>query len=322
MLISMSGFGLMMMRRGAIIGAMLGLSCALSILLVLLLRAFPKPVFYALIGISFAAEILLVVVGFLICDYGLGISFIAITMIQAILLADCWKYVEIGLKLVDCASRFITEKPAVYGISILLLVINIGFLAYWVELWMTIFSIQAVTPIFVMGPVLYLWYADLAFWGFFFYYCLVFLIATSCAYWYYNLDENSVLAGLSKLKYHLGSITYGSFAVIFTTLLRLFTHSKKTEGPGKIIASCSACCLACIKDFIKALNCNSIIVMAITSEGYIGSAKTATSLIFDNLGVFTIVDYFNRIYSILGVVLASIIPALIGGFLIYNNEIY
>lgn len=82
------GFGLMMMRRGAIIGAMLGLSCVLSILLVLLLRAFPKPVFYALIGISFAAEILLVVVGFLICDYGLGISFIAITIIQAVLLGD------------------------------------------------------------------------------------------------------------------------------------------------------------------------------------------------------------------------------------------
>jgi hypothetical protein len=48
------GFGLMMMRRGAIIGSNLVLSCGLSIILILILKAFPKTMFYVLIGICFA----------------------------------------------------------------------------------------------------------------------------------------------------------------------------------------------------------------------------------------------------------------------------
>lgn len=44
---------------------------------------------------------------------------------------------------------------------------------------------------------------------------------------------------------------------------------------------------------MKALNHNSVIVMAVTGEGYISSAKSAIGLIFDNFGLFMIVDFFG-----------------------------
>ena len=168
-------------------------------------------------------------VGFLIADYGLAISFILITIIQILLLVFCWKYLQIGLQLIQQTSKLFSEKPAAYSIILIFLIINTIFLIFWIYTWMSIFSIQMITPHFVMGPVMYLWYGDLAFWGLFLYYCMTFLVGTICGYWYYDRDENSVLAGFKNLMFHFGSITFVSFTVIFTTLLRLFiNHSKKT----------------------------------------------------------------------------------------------
>lgn len=127
-------------------------------------------------------------VGFLISDYGLAISFILIIIIQILLLVFYWKYIQIGLQLIQQTSKLFSDKPAVYSIILTFLVINIIFLIFWIYTWMSIFSIQMITPHFLIGPIMYFWYADLAFWGLFLYYCMTFSVGTICAYWYYNRD--------------------------------------------------------------------------------------------------------------------------------------
>lgn len=41
-----------------------------------------------------------------------------------------------------------------------------------------------------------------------------------------------------------------------------------------------ACCVSCIEHLIQTLNHNAVIVMSVTGESYINSAKSAFSLIF------------------------------------------
>lgn len=70
---------------------------------------------------------------------------------------------------------------------------------------------------------------------------------------------------------------------------------------------------------MKVLNNNAFIVMAVTGEGYIDSAKSTISLIFDNLGLFIIIDYFSSFYSVFATIFMGVLPALIGGGIIYQT---
>lgn len=170
-----------------------------------------------------------------------------------------------------------------------------------------------------MQILTYVWYADLIFWGFFLYYCMTFLIASACAYWYYQSQNNSVLRGINNIKYHLGSICFGAIVITIITILRILAQSKKGNGPARIVAALAACILSCIEDLIKVLNNYSIIVMAVTGENYVDSAKSTISLIFDNLSLFIILDYFSNFYNLFTTFFIGLVPAFIGAGIIYKT---
>ena len=66
-----------------------------------------------------------------------------------------------------------------------------------------------------------LWIFFHIFYSCFFYYCLVFLIATACAIWYYGLDQNYLCTGLGRIvKNHIGSFTFAALLVTIVTMLR------------------------------------------------------------------------------------------------------
>jgi hypothetical protein len=77
--------------------------------------------------------------------------------------------------------------------------------------------------------LLYLWYAIGVFFGFFLYYCMVFVIATAAAYWYYRQDKN-VLSGFSTIRYHLGSITFAAIVITAITLMRRAANAKSKNN--------------------------------------------------------------------------------------------
>ena len=77
----------------------------------------------------------------------------------------------------------------------------------------------------------------------------------------------------------------------------------------------------CFKSLLKVSDDSySVILVAVTSKGYIDSASTACSLIMDNLGFFKIVRSFNRVFISLSIVSVCIMPGLIGGSLFYDKE--
>jgi hypothetical protein len=74
---------------GPIIG-MMALSCGLSILLIVLGKAFPKQTMYFLIAFTFVAYIIVIILGFVMGNTGLGITFCVIMAIHAIILYCLW----------------------------------------------------------------------------------------------------------------------------------------------------------------------------------------------------------------------------------------
>ena len=118
---------------------------------------------------------------------------------------------------------------------------------------------------------------------FFFYYCLVFLIATACAMWYYNVDGNYLCIGIKRIvRYHTGSFTFAALIITIVTIARQAAEDaqRENEGAAALCFCLLACCLRCLEDLIDTLNHNAIIVMAVTGESYWDCAKSTISLIF------------------------------------------
>lgn len=66
-----------------------------------------------------------------------------------------------------------------------------------------------------------LWMFFHIFYSIFFYYCMVFLIATACAMWYYGIDGNYLFTAIKRIiRYHIGSFTFAALLVTVVTMAR------------------------------------------------------------------------------------------------------
>lgn len=128
------------------------------------------------------------------------------------------------------------------------LLLNAGFTVFWVFSYLGVTSLSLYSPyqnkdIFIYST--YAWYAIGVFWGYFLYYSMVFLVASACAYWYYQSDDNSVLRGLNNIKYHLGSICFGSIIITIISVLKVMRgNSSRQSGLTKCICICIDFCLS------------------------------------------------------------------------------
>ena len=74
----------------------------------------------------------------------------------------------------------------------------------------------------------FLWSIFHIFYSVFFYYCSVFLIATACALWYYDIDQNFLCTGIKRIiRYHIGSITYAAVLITIITTLKQMANNAR-----------------------------------------------------------------------------------------------
>lgn len=162
------------------------LSAALSVIYIFLAKTFPKCVVYSMIVLTFLVYIALIIVGVVTKIYTLAIVFGIILVINALILWCYWGYISIGIKLLGVAGRFITEKPAVYFISLICCLLNAMFVIFWVFSWIGVSSTGIVNESSTFQILSYVWIADGIFFSYFLYYNMVFLVAMACAFWYYQ----------------------------------------------------------------------------------------------------------------------------------------
>uniref|UniRef100_A0A0X3NM78 Choline transporter-like protein n=2 Tax=Schistocephalus solidus TaxID=70667 RepID=A0A0X3NM78_SCHSO len=98
------------------------------------------------------------------------------------------------------------------------------------------------------------------------------------------------------LLYHMGSVALGSLLITLLGLIRAFLlylekKLKSAENPvAKGVLRCLGCCFWCLEKFLRFLNRNAYIIIAIYGYGFCRAAKDAFGLILRNVVRVFVVD--------------------------------
>jgi len=118
--------------------------------------------------------------------------------------------------------------------------------------------------------------------------------AYSSYYWAWNKPSDIPYFPLyssfgRSLRFHTGSLAFGSFIIAVVQVIRIMLEYidhklKKSENKvAKFIMCCLKCCFWCLENFIKWLNRNAYIMVAIYGKNFCASAKDAFKLLMRNV---------------------------------------
>ncbi|XP_064649866.1 choline transporter-like protein 2 isoform X3 [Lineus longissimus] len=97
-------------------------------------------------------------------------------------------------------------------------------------------------------------------------------------------------------RYHLGSLAFGSLIIAIVQLIRAMleyidSKVKGTENPfAKFVIKCMKCCFWCLEKFLKFINKNAYILVAVYGKNFCTSAKNAFFLLMRNILRVVVVD--------------------------------
>jgi len=154
--------------------------------------------------------------------------------------------------------------------------------------------------------------------------CNFFVMATSVCMWYFTSTADTrgkISIGRSiwwTIRYHLGSLAFGSFLLALIWAIRIafeyinkqLEKAKKEGNPLNNFLTCFTyccrCCLACCNRFIKYLNRNAYIQIALTSNNFCVSAINGFLLVLRNIVTFALTEGIGNLFVLLGIGLVSI----------------
>lgn len=138
-------------------------------------------------------------------------------------------------------------------------------------------------------------------------------------YWAFNKPHDiptfPVLNSLGRaVRYHLGSMAFGSLLISIVQFIMVVLEyiDHKLKGAQNLVAKflikCCICCLWCLEKFLKFLNKNAYIMIAIHGKNFCSSAFRAFSLILRNIVRVFVVDkltdmliFVNKLFVVAGV---------------------
>ncbi|XP_053078997.1 choline transporter-like protein 4 isoform X2 [Acinonyx jubatus] len=129
------------------------------------------------------------------------------------------------------------------------------------------------------------------------------VLAGAFASFYWALDKRRdiptfplISAFIRTLRYHTGSLAFGALILTLVQIARVvleYTDNKLrgAQNPvARCIMCCFKCCLWCLEKFIKFLNRNAYIMIAIYGKNFCVSAKNAFMLLMRNIVRVVVLD--------------------------------
>ena len=134
------------------------------------------------------------------------------------------------------------------------------------------------------------------------------------AAWYFQREPRRKNMGKSpiwysfkrSIRYHMGSLAFGSFIITVIKVIRAIIYylQQKTKGTEneviKCLLKCAACCCWCFEKFMKFINRNAYILIAIHGYNFFGACKQAFSLILRNVVQVATVNWVGDFTLFLG----------------------
>ncbi|KAG5279019.1 hypothetical protein AALO_G00105230 [Alosa alosa] len=130
-------------------------------------------------------------------------------------------------------------------------------------------------------------------------------------YWAFKKPEDipafPIFASLGRaLRYHTGSLAFGSLILAIVQVIRVILEylDQKLKGAqnrfAKFLLSCMKCCFWCLEKFIKFLNRNAYIMVAIYGKNFCTAAKDAFFLLMRNIVRVAVLDKVTDFLLFLG----------------------
>nr|XP_033780094.1 choline transporter-like protein 2 isoform X2 [Geotrypetes seraphini] len=130
-------------------------------------------------------------------------------------------------------------------------------------------------------------------------------------YWAFKKPDDMpvfpIFASLGRaLRYHTGSLAFGSLILAIVQLIRVILeyldHQLKSSenACAKFLLCCLKCCFWCLEKFIKFLNRNAYIMIAIYGTNFCTSARNAFLLLMRNIIRVAVVDKVTDFLLFLG----------------------
>ncbi|XP_077987168.1 choline transporter-like protein 2 isoform X2 [Glandiceps talaboti] len=142
-------------------------------------------------------------------------------------------------------------------------------------------------------------------------------------YWAFHKPKDvptfPVTASLGRaLRYHLGSLAFGSLIIAIVKMIRVFLEyvEQKLKGAdnkfAKFLIKCLKCCFWCLEKFLKFINKNAYIMIAVYGRSFCTSAKKAFFLLMRNIVRVVVLDkitdfllFIGKMCVVLGVGVAA-----------------
>ncbi|XP_047461658.1 choline transporter-like protein 4 [Mugil cephalus] len=120
-------------------------------------------------------------------------------------------------------------------------------------------------------------------------------------YWAFNKPSDIPMFPLSggfirALRYHVGSLAFGALILTLVQIARMILEyidhkTRAAQNPcARFVLCCMKCCLWCLEKFIKFLNRNAYIMIAIYGKNFCVSAKNAFKLLMRNVLRVVVLD--------------------------------
>jgi len=264
--------------------------------------------------------------------------------LTAVAVLCLWNRIRLAIAILKSAAEYVKDTPTIFIVPIITIATLVCFYGYWGLTAVYLVSSGDATQIkgYPFGDFEYskalqrlliyhvfglLWFNAFVIAS------TQFVLASSTALWYFSQGTGQAAPKTVKtsiyrlVRYHLGSIAFGSLILAIVQMIRLVlaymeAQAKKMAGKeGKVIKytlACLQCYLACFERFIKFLNKNAYIQIALTGKNFCSSAKAAFFLILRNPLRFSIVGGIGSIFVLFGKVFIAAMTAL-AGFLVITK---
>ncbi|KAI0213012.1 Choline transporter-like protein 2 [Lamellibrachia satsuma] len=149
-------------------------------------------------------------------------------------------------------------------------------------------------------------------------------------YWAFNKPEDVPAFPVSSslwraLRYHLGSIAFGSLIIAIIQIIRVILEyidhklNKYDNAVVKFLLKCLKCCFWCLEKFMKFLNKNAYILIAVYGKNFCTSAKNAFFLILRNIVRVVVIDKVTGFLLLIGkLVVVGIVGVL--AFIFFSGD--
>ncbi|OMJ83106.1 hypothetical protein SteCoe_16026 [Stentor coeruleus] len=260
-----------------------------------------------------------------------------------IILIFMYRRIQLAIAIMKSGAIFLKDMPSVIFVPIIMFCLSFGFYVYWILALIFIYSSgklkdgdSVVAKIdwdkstrnslyFEIVGILWINSMKIA--------LTQFIIACTVSIWYFSRNTSGIHAitksAYYSIRYHLGSLAFGSLLLSFVRFIKflLWYIKEKLYKAGfegnlmiKWTCRCIQCYVDCFERFIKFIDKNAYIQIALTGDSFCIAAKNAFTLIVENALRFAALGAIGDIFKIIGKIFITIVTSLIGFYIITNYD--